>query len=210
METRHNKISSVSKPSAVIFDLDGTITRPCLDFDIIRREIGLPVDPRTPVLEAMEQMDATQRRRAEAILHHHEEQAAMSSELQEGACAVIDFLRCRSIPLGLLTRNSRYCADLVIQQHGLRFDLIHTREDGPAKPSPEPVFTLCRGLSAEPLTSWLVGDYLFDIQSGNSAGLTTVLMIGDKQPPEYAAQADYVITSLKELPGLMKLVDAVG
>ena len=36
--------------SAVIFDLDGTITRPFLDFDAIRREMGLPHG--LPILEA--------------------------------------------------------------------------------------------------------------------------------------------------------------
>ena len=40
---------------AVIFDLDGTITEPYLDFDAIREEIGLGKNG-GPVLEAMEKM----------------------------------------------------------------------------------------------------------------------------------------------------------
>ncbi len=207
MKPGHNH-SSTSTPSVVIFDLDGTITRPCLDFDVIRREIGLPTEPRTPVLEAMENMDAAQRARAEAILHRYEEEAAQASELQDGACEVVELLRLCLIPLGLLTRNSRYCAELVTVLHGLQFDHIYTREDGPAKPSPEPVYALCRQLGANPATSWLIGDYLFDIQAGNAAGATTVLMIGDKTPPDYADQADHVIRKLTELPRLMKLSEA--
>ena len=46
---------------AVIFDLDGTITEPFLDFDAIRREIGLSPEAGT-LLEAMEKM--TSRRKA--------------------------------------------------------------------------------------------------------------------------------------------------
>jgi len=38
---------------AVIFDLDGTITRPYFDFDAIREEMGLDRNS-GPVLEAME------------------------------------------------------------------------------------------------------------------------------------------------------------
>ena len=38
-----------SKPRAAIFDMDGTLTRPCLDFSRIREEIGVS----RPILEAM-------------------------------------------------------------------------------------------------------------------------------------------------------------
>ena len=39
----------------VVFDLDGTLVVQELDFDAMRREIGLP--PGTPLLEALEGMD---------------------------------------------------------------------------------------------------------------------------------------------------------
>ena len=45
---------------AVIFDLDGTITRPFFDFDAIREEMGLDRNA-GPVLEAMEKMTPQQR-----------------------------------------------------------------------------------------------------------------------------------------------------
>ena len=38
---------------AVIFDLDGTLTQPFLDFDKMRTEMGLPRDA-GPILEALE------------------------------------------------------------------------------------------------------------------------------------------------------------
>jgi phosphoglycolate phosphatase-like HAD superfamily hydrolase len=43
----------MTKIAAVIFDLDGTITRPYLDFNQIRAEIG---NVRGPLLEAMDKM----------------------------------------------------------------------------------------------------------------------------------------------------------
>ena len=49
---------------AVVFDLDGTITRPYFDFDAIRKEIGMGENG-GPVLEAMEKMSPDERRRAE-------------------------------------------------------------------------------------------------------------------------------------------------
>ncbi|MCK5272001.1 MAG: hypothetical protein KAJ52_05470, partial [Sedimentisphaerales bacterium] len=64
------------KIAAVIFDLDGTLTQPYLDFDQIRSEIG-NIDG--PILEAMEQMPPPQRRKALEILHRHEQEAAENS-----------------------------------------------------------------------------------------------------------------------------------
>lgn len=190
--------------TAVIFDLDGTLTRPYLDFDVIRREIGLPTKPRTPVLEALEKMTPEQRERAERIVHTHEEQAAEVSELQDGAAEVLDALRERGLRLGLLTRNSRRSAERVMTRHQLRFDCVFTREDGPVKPSPQPVLAICNTLNVKPEETLVVGDYLFDIQAGNAAGSTTVLMIGDKPRPDFADLADHVIHELRRLLELIE------
>lgn len=190
---------------AVIFDMDGTLTRPYLDFDLIRAEIGLPNEPRTPVLEALTNMTAVQRARAENILDQYETEAALASELQDGACEVLSTLRRASIPLGLLTRNSRRCVEIVLDRHGLRFDCIYAREDGPIKPSPVPIQVICRQFGASPTASWMVGDYLFDVQAGRQAGATTVLMVGDAPMPAYADQAHHVVRRLHELLTLLAI-----
>ena len=198
-----------SKPGrsagAVIFDLDGTLTQPYFDFDAIRREIGLPIEPRTPILEALEHMTPERRARTEAILQRHEEDAALNSELWGDALPVLTAIRQAGIPLGLLTRNSRRSTDRVIARHAMRFDCVHTREDGPIKPSPEPVQSMCRRLGVPATSAWVVGDYLFDVQAGNAAGATTVLMIGDRPRPDFADQADHVIRRLSELLGLLAI-----
>ena len=184
---------------AVIFDLDGTLTRPYLDFDVIRREIGLPTQPRTPVLEALETMSPEQRASSEAILHRYEHEAAEQSELRHDAAEVLETLARAGWRLGLLTRNSRRAAETVLAKHDLRFDDVHTRDDGPVKPSPEPIETICQRLGLAASRSWVVGDYLFDIQAGNAAGATTVLIVGDNGHPDYADQANHVIRQLSEL-----------
>jgi len=190
---------------AVIFDLDGTLTEPYFDFDAIRREIGLPTEPRTPILESLGGMSPKQRLRAEAILHRHEENAARESELRDDALEVLATLRRHKIPLGLLTRNSRRSVDVVIAKHGIQVDYVQTREDGPLKPSPEPVLAICRQFAVPAESAWLVGDYLFDLQAGRAAGVTTVLMIGDGPRPDFADEADHVIRRLHELLGLLSI-----
>lgn len=187
--------------AAVLFDMDGTLTRPCFDFEAIRREIGLPDEPWLPILESLELMTPAERQRAEEILLRHEEAVAETCDLWDDAVEVVSRLRGAGVLTALLTRNSRQSAERVLARHGLTFPIVHTREDGPIKPAPDPVLTVCRQLGVPPAQAWVVGDYLFDVQSGNAAGATTVLMIGDAPRPDYADQADFVIRRLSELLG---------
>jgi HAD superfamily hydrolase (TIGR01509 family) len=188
-----------------LFDLDGTITRPYFDFDAIRHEIGLPTEPRTPILEALQTMAPADRDRAEAILLRHEHQAAVASELWDDAHRVIDAIRAAAIPVALMTRNSRRSVDTVLARHGLQFDAEYTREDGPIKPAPDPVLNLCRRLNADPARAWAVGDYLFDLQSANAAGAISVLMVGDSALPPWADQARHVVRRLAQLLPLLAI-----
>ena len=192
--------------SAVIFDLDGTLTRPFLDFDAIRAEIGIASGP---ILEAIAAMTPPERTRADAILLRHEWEAARHGELHEDAVEVVAQIReCHRV--ALLTRNTRPIVDYILQAHGFRFDAIRTREDGAIKPSAEPVLSLCEELGSSPAQSWVVGDYLFDLQSGRSAWTRTVLMIGDDELPEFATLADFVIRRLRELPAILKTRNATA
>ena len=180
----------------VIFDLDGTLTVPYLDFDAIRAEIGLPPGP---ILEALEQMSAVERTRAQQILDRHERDAAENSTLQAGAIDTINRLKARGLRIGILTRNTRRWTRHVLEKHGLTVDGIRCRDDGTTKPSPEPVLELCAELGVDPARTCLVGDHLFDILAGAAAGLRTVFMLGDREAPEYAEYADSVIRRLEEL-----------
>jgi len=193
----------MSNRSAVILDFDGTITEPYIDFGTIRSKIGVE----GPILEAMKTMDEQARRQAEAVLLHYERDAAENATLQEGAVEVVTTLRRHGHPVAILTRNARATVDFALKRYGIRIDAIRTREDGAIKPSPVPVLSLCEELNADPRLSWMVGDYLFDIISGESAGAHTALMIGDKSPPEYASRADHVIRRLAEL---LPLVDGAA
>lgn len=183
--------------------MDGTLTRPYLDFDGIRQEIGLPL---APLLEAVAQLPPEDRARAEAILLRHEAAAAAESELQPGAAEVVSALRAAKIPIALMTRNSRESTRAFDERHGLKFDFVRTREDGPIKPSPEPVQRICRAFGVEPAATWVIGDFHFDLICANAAGAISVLLWDSGQPtPAWAAEARHVITDLRELFGLMRL-----
>lgn len=198
--------SIASARRVVIFDMDGTLTRPNLDFDRMREEIGLEPGP---VLEAVRAMLPEDRVVAEAILQRHEDEAAAVSELQPGAAEVVAAVRAAGLSPVLMTRNSRRSVDVVLRRHGLSFDMIRTREDGAIKPSPEPIFDICRRLDADARQSWSVGDFHYDILCGAAAGCTTVLLLTDEGArPDWAGQADHVIHDLRELLRLLGIVRA--
>lgn len=184
---------------AVLFDLDGTLTEPLLDFDAIRRQIGVPPD-NPSVLSAIENLPQNRRRQAWEILCRHEEFAAAHSTLQPSAKSLLSGLRQKNIRTGLLTRNSRQSTQTVLEKHGLRFDGIITREDGPPKPDPFGVLTLCRLFQSPPSNTLVVGDFLHDLQAARNAGAVAVLFRSHPRADEFAPAADFVIHSLDEIP----------
>jgi HAD superfamily hydrolase (TIGR01549 family) len=193
-----------SERRAVIFDMDGTLTQPVLDFDRIREEIGGLV--REPILEAMQEMSAADRARAEAILERHEADAAANGALQPGAAEVVAAVRANGMHAVLMTRNSRRSVEVFQARHGISFDKIWTREDGAMKPSPEPVLAICRALGTQPDQAWMAGDYHYDIICGRAAGTTTVLLLAaGTRRPAWADEADHVIYSLGELLALLDI-----
>jgi HAD superfamily hydrolase (TIGR01549 family) len=183
---------------AVIFDLDGTITRSYLDFNVIRCEMGLSVDS-GPILEAMERMSDEDRLRAETILNKHESEAVAASELNEGAAELLVQLRKWGMRLGILTRNTRENADAVLSKHALEFDCIVGRHDAPVKPNAAGVLLLCRHFGISPQESLVVGDYVHDVLCANAAGATSVLLSVDGRSRQFAEHADYTVKKLSEL-----------
>ena len=127
---------------AIIFDLDGTITKPFFDFDAIRVEMGLSKDA-GPVWEAMAAMPVEQRKRAEKILSFHEQRAVSESSLNPGAGETLQALRQAGLGIGILTRNTKANAFAVAEKHGLKFDVVVGREQGPVKPDAFGVKSIC-------------------------------------------------------------------
>ena len=183
---------------SVIFDLDGTITEPYFDFDEIRREMGLVPDS-GPVLESMEKMSIQERQRAEQILLFHEQKAVEESTLNPGAKKTLDELHRRGIRIGILTRNKRSNALAIAQRHGLHFDAVVGREEGPVKPDTFGVLYLCRQFGVEPQETLVVGDYLFDLLCAKAAGAVSVLLANHDQADKFAEHADFTIENLSQI-----------
>ncbi|MBU2596518.1 MAG: HAD family hydrolase [Planctomycetes bacterium] len=193
------------KIKAVIFDLDGTITEPYLDFDKIRVEIGLPPDA-GPLLEVMEKMTPAKRKRAEDILYKHEQLAIEHSNLNKGVAETLRWLRSQKIHIGILTRNTHSNTSAVAKKHNIEFDAVVDRHDGPVKPDPFGVKMLCRHFNVQPQEAIVVGDYLFDLQSAKSAGVIAVLMKNSEKSEQFSSFADYTVDSLTQIIDIIKRI----
>src|SRR5436305_8971677 len=100
-------------PAAILFDMDGTITEPMLDFPRIKREMGIG---QKPILEALAEMPPRERETAEAVLHRHEEEAAANSALNPGCVELLNWLERHRVGVAVITRNSRLSVKTVCEK----------------------------------------------------------------------------------------------
>lgn len=189
---------------SVIFDLDGTITQPFFDFEVILREMGYPPNA-GPILELMKKMTRKQRDEAEKILLAYEEKAVTESTLNPGAKETLTELRRRGILIGILTRNKGDNAFAVAKKHGLKFDAVVGREEGPVKPDAFGVLHLCKQFAIIPQEALVVGDYLFDLLCARAADAVAVLLKNHQKADEFVKHADFVVENIADI---LKIIDS--
>lgn len=194
------------KINAVIFDLDGTLTKPLLDFNQIRAEMGISQES-ADILTAIATMPSAQQQKAHQILFEHEQYAAQNCRLNDGAAGVIEKLKASGLPIGLLTRNTMENAQLVAQTHGLEFDAMLDRDSGPAKPDGFGVRKLCETFGTAPGQTLVVGDFLHDLLAARNAGAIAVLLKTHPKADEFEEFADYSIYHLGEIFDIIRKIE---
>lgn len=198
-------MNEVDEPRAILFDMDGTLTAPLLDFGRIKAEMGIGD---RPILEALGELDAGRRPAAEAVLHRHEAEAAENCVLNEGCMELLSWLHDRRIALALITRNSRKSTETVLRRHGLNIAVRITREDGPHKPNPAPLRMAIERLRRVDSRLgdegvWMVGDGRYDMEAAQAAGIKGV-WISHGRRRDFAAEPWRVVRDLAELRELLK------
>jgi HAD superfamily hydrolase (TIGR01509 family) len=197
-------MSLLPAPRAVLFDMDGTLTRPNHDFAAIKDEMGLARD--VAILEELSRIEGADPERAtelRAILERHEREAAETAEPREGAAGVVAELHRRGLLTAVITRNTRRFALLTLERIGMVFDVVVCREDAAPKPSPEPLRLACRRLGTTPSASWMVGDFLYDIQAGQAAGCAATVLLSEPSQRPFEHEATFVVERLEELIRLL-------
>ncbi len=182
-----------------VFDMDGTLTLGIHDFEAIRVELGLPIGE--PILESLvklEQTDPAAAAEKHQRLGEIELEIAQQSSVQTGAGELLEWLKSRQVPMGVLTRNSKPVAYETLKACNLldffEPDHILSRDCCPPKPQPDGILKLLGLWGKQPSEAVMVGDYHFDLEAGRNAGTATVYIDPTGEFP-WRAQADHSITN---------------
>jgi HAD superfamily hydrolase (TIGR01509 family) len=181
----------------VVFDLDGTLVSQEIDFEAIRRELG--VASGTPLLELLHGLPEPRRQSAWEIVDRHEREAAARAKIHQGVSEFVAWLEVRNVRRAVLSRNSRQSVLASLERVGLAFDPVVAREDAPFKPNPHGLWQICEAWQFAPAEVLMIGDYLYDLQAGRAAGTKTALVTHGREWP-FAHLADATFPNFRELP----------
>ncbi len=187
-----------------IFDMDGTLTVPMHDFDQIRARLGLPAG--RPILETIASLPRQQAKEVFARLDEIEFQIASRSKPRHGAGELLAALKGCGARLGILTRNSRENALKTLRVCRL-LDFFEPgsilgRESVAPKPDPEGIHKLLQIWRIDPDRAAIVGDYVFDMMAGRTAGVATILL-GREPDSAWLEHIDVCVEDLLELRAMI-------
>jgi len=220
---------------AVIFDLDGTLANFNLDFKALRAEVrgyllrtGVPAS----VLNVNEsmfdmlgkaeiffrngdksvQMFEEVRTQALAVAEKYEMEAASTTSLQPGAIETLKELKRMKLKLGLCTTSSEKAAKYILQRFRIEdfFEVVVSRDNVKyVKPHIEQFEMALKELRARPQVTVIVGDSVVDMQSARelksiAVGIPTGMSTMEQLKKH---SANYIITSLTDLPVLIKEIN---
>ena len=222
---------------AVIFDLDGTITAFNLDYMTVRSEVrGLLVRAGVPasvlfVNESIfDMLNKTEifmknsgrsmralskvRNEALAIAERHELEAAKMTSLLPSVVETLKTLKEMGLKIGLCTVNSEKSANYITKRFGIAefFDAVIPRNKVQhIKPSGEHLEAVLKTLKVSPKETLLVGDAARDMECARESRVMAVgLSTGVSTQKELMdAGANYLITSIADLPSLIKATKLV-
>jgi HAD superfamily hydrolase (TIGR01509 family) len=189
----------MSPVKAVLYDMDGTITRPNINWPKLKAAMGVPDG--VFILEFLDTLPPAERRRREKILIDTEREAAVGAELNPGVREMLDRLHAMGVTQWLVTNNSARSARTVIKRLKLKFDLVLTRADGPAKPRGDLLRLAVRRLGVTVDEAVYVGAGRMDIEAARDAGMRFVLLASSPDAPAWKE----TIAGFDELPGVLGL-----
>ena len=187
-----------------VFDLDGTLTLPVHDFSVIRHALGVPKG--TDILGYLASLPEAEAQPLHDKLNEIENGLLDRIVPAPGLLQLISALHRRGSRLGILTRNTRDIAlkTLDVLGIGAYFSeaCILGRSDVPPKPDPEGLFRLSTHWEKAPYELVMVGDYVFDLQTGRNAGTATI-HVDRSRSFSWPELTDIGVETLEELHSIL-------
>jgi phosphoglycolate phosphatase len=228
--TKENRTRS--KPSAVVFDLDGTLVDSRADIanavnhalvcsgraEKSEVEIGAMVGDGARVLLARAANVPEEGPEVESLLSDYTafylEHPADRTRFVDGALEALDEIGGVAggglgLPVALCTNKARDITDRVLDKVGIRgrFSAVYGGGDGPEKkPSRGPLVAVARALGIEPRSLVMVGDGPQDILAARAAGCRSIGVVSLYQSSERMREAepDIVVAAMHEVPGIVR------
>jgi len=212
-----------SDAQAVLFDLDGTLVRQSIDFGVMRERVldvihryGLAVETlrQRHVLELIDaareaHLGSAGREEAAAlyadahrVVTAIEVEAAESAVALPGASALLRALLAQGRGVGIVTRNCRAAVERVIENEGLTYGVLLTRDDVEhVKPDPRHLLRALEMFQVNPRDAVMCGDHPMDVLAGKRAGMSTVGTLADGGGMDHfdEVQPDLLVRSFGEL-----------
>uniref|UniRef100_A0A7S1BKS3 Phosphoglycolate phosphatase n=1 Tax=Corethron hystrix TaxID=216773 RepID=A0A7S1BKS3_9STRA len=202
------------KLRGVIFDMDGTLAVPNLDFAVMYERCG--VDRSDDILAAVVAMPPAEAARANKIIDEMEEEGRRTLKLCTGAAEAGRWLADHGVPTALVTRNTIATArdfERLWTAAGVRkFDAIvardHPSDPLPPKPDPASLHGIAEswGLAVPSDELLMVGDSISnDVAYGKNGGIQTALLQESKRGKEekgkdFDSGASITVNNIAELP----------
>ncbi|MDP5007577.1 MAG: HAD-IA family hydrolase [Glaciimonas sp.] len=212
------------KPSAILFDLDGTLadTAPDLAAAMTRMQSERGLTPTAyehlrPVASAgargligtafgIKPGDDAYEDLRVTFLDYYAEAIAVKSRLFDGIPALLDNIELNHLRWGIVTNKASRFTNPLVPQIGLQnAGCIISGDTTPhAKPHPAPLLEAARRLNLSPAQCWYVGDDLRDIQAGRAAGMATIAITWGYGAQAGAWGADALVNTPAELYTLIQ------
>ena len=183
------------------FDLDGTLVEMKLDFNSIRKEFGIQGRDTLGYIRSLPEDEGKELCK---LLEEKEMDAAEIAEPAPGARELINYCKEKGLKVVVITRNSGDACKRTLEKLGMEADMVLSRDDAEPKPSPDALNIVISQLGIEPHEMTYIGDYLYDIQAGNAAGVKTILISSQEQSDEWAPLANHVVVDLFEVLDILK------
>jgi phosphoglycolate phosphatase len=207
---------------AILFDFDGTLAIPNLDFADMRRQLnaftvshGFEVDHHVhlDMLDLMHtamtwlnqqsgERGNTYYRQADKLLRDIEIACARRSGLLPGVLALLDALRLRGIAIGIVTRNCEPAVRIIFPEVDTYCGALYAREHVElVKPHPAHLQAALTHLGVASQRALMVGDGAMDMQAGKRLGLFSIGVLSGETPREklVAHGADLILDSVADL-----------
>jgi len=164
-------------PSAVVYDLDGTLVTLAVNWDAVASDViavyeDSGIDATGAGLWSLLE-DAANHGIAEEVeeaISRHEREGARRSR----RCGLADELSTRSVPVGVCSLNCEAACRIALDTHSLAADVdavVGRDSVATHKPDPEPLLATIEALGVDPADAVFIGDSPRDKETADRAGV---------------------------------------